>query len=69
MTASLELHQGGGDGRVLVGEVHQAGLVLDGVELEQDLLVELNPPLEDSDQDLKRGNVCMCILWPAYQHI
>ena len=54
MTASLELHQGGGDGRVLVGEVHQASLVFDGVELKQNLLVQLNPSLQDTDENLKR---------------
>ena len=47
MTASLELHQGGGDGGVLVGQVHQAGLVLDCVELKENLLVQLNPSLQD----------------------
>ena len=52
MAASLELHQGGGDGGVLVGQVHQAGLVFDRVELEENLLVQLDPSLEDPNQDL-----------------
>ena len=52
VAASLELHQGGGDGWVLVRQVHQAGLVFDGVELEQNLFVQLDPSLEDTDQDL-----------------
>ena len=53
MTASLKLHQSGSDGGVLVRQIHQAGLVLDGVELEEDLLVQLNPSLEDSNQNLR----------------
>ena len=53
VAASLELHQRGGDGRVLVSEVHQAGLVFDGVELEENLFVQLDPSLEDPDEDLK----------------
>ena len=53
VAASLELHQSRSDGRVLVSQVHQAGLVLDGVELEENLLVQLDPSLEDPDQDLK----------------
>ena len=52
VAASLELHQSRGDGGVLVRQVHQAGLVFDGVELEQNLLVQLDPSLEDTDQDL-----------------
>ena len=57
MTASLELHQSGSDGGVLVRQIHQAGLVLDGVELEEDLLVQLNPPLQDSNKNLKRESI------------
>ena len=53
MAASLELHQRGGDGRVLVSEVHQTGLVFDGVELEENLFVQLDPSLEDPNEDLK----------------
>ena len=45
MTPALELHECGGDGGVLVGEVHQPRLVLDRVELEQHLLVKLDAPL------------------------
>ena len=52
VAASLELHQSRGDGGVLVRQVHQAGLVLDRVELEQNLFVQLDPSLEDTDQDL-----------------
>ena len=52
MAASLELHQGGGDGGVLVSQVHQAGLVFDRVELEENLLVQLDSSLEDPNQDL-----------------
>lgn len=52
VTAALELHECGGDGGVLVGEVHQPRLVLDRVELEQHLLVQLYPPLQDPNQDL-----------------
>ena len=40
MTASLELHQGGGDGGVLVVLVYQGGLPLDRCELEQHLAIE-----------------------------
>ena len=60
MTAPLKFHQCWCYCWVLLGHIHQPSLVLDGVELEEDLLVELNPPLEDSDQDLKHGNVCIC---------
>ena len=52
VTPALELHECGGDGGVLVGEVHQPRLVLDRVELEQHLLVQLYPPLQDPNQDL-----------------
>ena len=52
VTAALELHECGGDGGVLVGEVHQPRLVLDRVELEQHLLVQLYPPLQDPNQNL-----------------
>ena len=41
----LEAWACGGDGGVLVGEVHQPRLVLDRVELEQHLLVKLDAPL------------------------
>ena len=53
VAASLELHQGGGDGGVLVREVHQPGLVFDRVELEQNLFVQLDPSLEDPDEHLE----------------
>ena len=53
MAASLKLHQSGGDGRVLLAQVHQPGLVLDRVKLEQDLLVKLNTSLQDPNQNLK----------------
>ena len=52
VTPALELHECGGDGGVLVGEVHQPRLVLDRVELEQHLLVQLYPPLQDPNQNL-----------------
>ena len=53
MTASLELHQSRSDGGILLLEVHQPGLVLDCVKLEQNLLVKLNPPLQNPNQNLK----------------
>ena len=53
MTAPLELHQSRSDGGILLLEVHQPSLVLDRVKLEQNLLVKLNPPLQNPNQNLK----------------
>ena len=53
MTTPLKLHEGGGDGGVLLPELHQPRLVLDRVELEQHLLVKLNPSLQNPNQNLK----------------
>ena len=53
VTASLEFHQCRSYCGILLCHVHQTRLVLDGVELEQNLLVQFNPPLEDPNQDLQ----------------
>ena len=56
MTPSLKLHQSRGDGGILLLEVHQSSLVLNCVKLEQDLLVKLNTPLQNTNQNLKTLN-------------
>ena len=53
MTPSLKLHQSRSDGGILLLQVHQPGLVLDCVKLEQHLLVKLNPSLQNTNQNLK----------------
>ena len=57
VTASLEFHQCRSYCGILLCHVHQTRLVLDGVELEQDLLVQLDSPLEDANQDLKSWHI------------
>ena len=57
VTATLEFHQSGSYCGILLRHVHQPRLVLDGVELEQDLLVQLDSPLEDANQDLKSWHI------------
>ena len=56
MTPALKLHQSRSDGGILLLEVHQPGLMLNRVKLEQDLLVKLNTPLQNTNQNLKTLN-------------
>ena len=56
MTSSLKLHQSWSNGGILLLEVHQSSLVLNCVKLEQDLLVKLNTPLQNTNQNLKTSN-------------
>ena len=52
MTTSLELHQRWSNGGILLCGIHQASLVLDRVELEQNLFVKLYSSLKDPNEDL-----------------
>ena len=56
MTPALKLHQSRSDGGILLLEVHQPSLVFNRVKLEQDLLVKLNTPLQNPNQNLKTLN-------------
>ena len=55
MAASLKLHESRSYGGVLVSHIHQLGLPLDGGELEEHFLVQLDPPLQDANEHLQGG--------------
>ena len=55
LTPLLEAHDGGGDAGVPRRGHQQPPVLLQLVELEEALLVQLDPPLEDAQQHFQRG--------------